>query len=735
MNNWDVERNVSEIEEGQFTMGSGESGGETRLQHGSPAGTNTKGQDEQNEVRQAAREDSPAKGAVREGGSETEKGPTGFEVEGDALSSHSVEGGRQSGEDRQRQRRRERRRRERGRNRSSGSASTDLDKTLHLERLVRLEESLITVQKEVSTKFDLISNMLLELSSQPSGKDAGGEMGEGSRSTRLGHDRLSRRGGDRGARKVGRKGHDRLDRPSSSPRRGHSGEREVERKVHDRPDRSASSSHRGDSRRPKEPSRGGHDRPNQLTPLSPKGGEPSCDETDIAVQPSASRSQRGGVDEAGRNGDREDSRSPSWERGRRGHRRRKKKGKRKSGKVHFEDSSSESSEGAIPISREKHLEAVRKVPSLANRKNPLKWLLAYKQYSKSRKWGDADYCHMLPLVWDDRKGGTTEEWFEGLSDRRKSTPLKLEKAFVRKFAQEDTENFVQEAMYSVQGEEDFCEDWFIRVNKQFKQMREWVPRDMPSEERFMRVIVTRFTDRAMLQSLNEAQALDEDTESSTDGEGPGRVVLSAGKIRRLAKKADRLRRRLEAQGSKRRKQRESSPGYSLVDEISVKSIDLLEEGDDELEQVYEYYAENQVSNLGGVLSVRSVAVALARLELPRARQTRRESDMNDFRNVVSRQHEADHENQICGFHACKLRGCNMGGRCAHAHEDRANVKCTFYASPLECPHGIFCRKRHQNDEYGVWFRDRGNPGSFRFAIWKDQKSRFRREPREAQTQE
>ena len=32
MNNWDVERNVSEIEEGQFTMGSGESGGETRLQ-------------------------------------------------------------------------------------------------------------------------------------------------------------------------------------------------------------------------------------------------------------------------------------------------------------------------------------------------------------------------------------------------------------------------------------------------------------------------------------------------------------------------------------------------------------------------------------------------------------------------------------------------------------------------------------------------------------------------------
>ena len=33
MNRWDVEGTVSEIEEGQFTMGSGDSGGETRLQH------------------------------------------------------------------------------------------------------------------------------------------------------------------------------------------------------------------------------------------------------------------------------------------------------------------------------------------------------------------------------------------------------------------------------------------------------------------------------------------------------------------------------------------------------------------------------------------------------------------------------------------------------------------------------------------------------------------------------
>ena len=34
MNRWDVEGTHSEIEEGQFTMGSGDSGGETRLQQG-----------------------------------------------------------------------------------------------------------------------------------------------------------------------------------------------------------------------------------------------------------------------------------------------------------------------------------------------------------------------------------------------------------------------------------------------------------------------------------------------------------------------------------------------------------------------------------------------------------------------------------------------------------------------------------------------------------------------------
>ena len=620
MNSWDTEVKTQGSQDEQLPAGSGESGGETRLQHGSPAGTS----DPENQGGSGDEVPREEEKDMEDGRKTDSKKEAGSSLPGQDNERAKHNRGtlrNRSGSERRRVREnntkvRHRRGRERilkdGSSKGSSGSSSDLEKSLHLERLVRLEESLMTVQKEVSSKFELISTLLLQMKSE------------------------------------------------------------------------------GVTLQENESKQAGHERPN-------RGGS---------------------KDRAGSR-----SSTPTKET-------RKKKKRKKGTKVHFEESSEDSSEGAIPFSREKHLEAVRKVPALANKKNPLEWLLAYKQYSRSRKWSDADYCHMLPLVWDDRKGGATEEWFEGLSERRRSTPIKLEKAFVRKFGQEDTENFVQEAMYSVQGDDEFCEDWFIKVYKQFKQMREWVPRDMPTEERFMRVVVTRFTDRAMLQSLNEAQGLDEDTESSTDGAESGRMVLTVTQIRRLAKKADRLRRRLEAQGSKRHKQRELSPEYSLVEDIAVKAIDLRGEGDDELEQVYEFYAENQVSDLGGVLSVRSVAVALARLELPRARQTRREVDMKDFRNVVSSKHEADHENQICGFHACKLRGCNMGGRCAHAHEDRKNVKCQFYASPLECPHGIFCRQRHQNEEYGVWFRDRTNPGSYRFAIWKDQKSRFRREPQE-----
>ena len=429
---------------------------------------------------------------------------------------------------------------------------------------------------------------------------------------------------------------------------------------------------------------------------------------------------------------REVSRSPSRERGlevRRTH--RKKKTRKKRLKVQFEESSSDSLEGSIPISREKHLEAVRKVPALANRKSPLKWLLAYKRYARSRKWAEADYCHMLPLVWGNQLGVVTENWFEGLSKRRRSTPLKLEQAFVRKFAQEDTEHFIQEIMHSVQGEGELCEDWFIKVYKQFKQMCEWVPKDMPTEERFIRVMVTRFTDRYMLVSLNDAQGLDE-TESSTD-EGGSRPVLSATKIRHICKKADRLRRRLRrlgAEGFKRHKRFNQSRGGSLVDGMAANPTGMYAEGGEDLERANELCAGNGVHDLGEITSVRSVGGALTKLDMPTSGQIKREEDLQDFRNVVGRLHEPDHKNQICGFHACTLRGCNMGNRCAHAHEDRVNVKCEFYASPLQCPHGIFCRRRHLNEEYGVWLRDGANSSSYRFAIWQDKKSRFRRQPQE-----
>ena len=350
--------------------------------------------------------------------------------------------------------------------------------------------------------------------------------------------------------------------------------------------------------------------------------------------------------------------------------------------VQFDESSSDSEEGSIPFSREKFLEAVRNVPLLSNKKDPLKWLLAYKRYARSRKWSRGNYCHMLPLVWGNRGEGTVQDWFENLSARRRSDPLRLERAFVRKFAQEKVRSFAQEIMRSWQGEGDHCEDWFVRVSRQFKQVREWAPRDMPTEEQFLRSIITRFTDHSLLTSLNQELALDEDSDSSDEGrKGAVNGALSEPRIRYLCKKADRLRRWLEkAKRIQRRKPQELSPPSVL--------------------------------------------------KPPKAMQTRREADMTDYRNVVSRHHVPDRKSQICGFHACSERGCNRGSRCLHAHEDRENVKCAFYADPLQCPHGIFCRRRHQREEYGVWFRDRDSPGLYRFAVWKDFKSQFGRRPSE-----
>ena len=757
MNRWDVEGTHSEIEEGQFTMGSGDSGGETRLQHGSPAGTKVQDAD-----RKAVQEDSSDKqedNATGEGGSETERRQTGLEDEGDDSSPNSVRGGEWSVEEVRR-----RQHSDRGTRKSERGGH---DRPVRL--ISSLQRLISSLQRGDSVRGDQGDELKVRDRTTPRrSKELGGS----------GHDRpahptsFSSKGGEHSVEERNRQRKQRRSRRlrgrSGGGSSGSAGTKVQQTGLDEEGDSlevlleqlvrlkesfvtvqgkmkellsivltrlQSMSLKKGDGREPQRRSRklggDGQDRSTQAI-SSLQGSDSNHEDQD--------RSERRGSGDNGMRGggyrSREDSRSPSQERGDRGKKKRKKKSKKKDLKVQFEESSSDSWEGSIPISREKHLEAVRKVPALANRKNPLKWLLAYKRYARSRKWGEADYCHMLPLVWDNQLGGITENWFEGLSKRRRSTPLKLEQAFVRKFAQEYAENFIQETMHSVQGEGEWCEDWFIRVYKQFKQMREWVPKDVPSEERFLRVMVTRFTDHYMLVSLNDAQGLDE-TESSADG-GGSRPVLSATKIKHICKKADRLRRRLrrlDAQGSKRHQQLNQSRGGSLVDGMAVDPTDMYGEGDENLERTSKFRVGNEVHNLGGIPITRSVGGTLAKLDMPTSGQIKREGDLQDFRNVVGRLHEPDHKNQVCGFHACTLRGCNMGDRCAHAHEDRVNVKCEFYASPVQCPHGIFCRRRHLNEEYGVWLRDGANSSSFRFAIWKDQKSRFRREPREAQTQE
>ena len=168
-----------------------------------------------------------------------------------------------------------------------------------------------------------------------------------------------------------------------------------------------------------------------------------------------------------------------------------------------------------------------------------------------------------------------------------------------------------------------------------------------------------------------------------------------------------------------------SPSRDDLDEdILIRSLSLHDGSDgDSFEYLREYEAEVYLIERGVKYFPPALVARVMEKKAPRGPvQEKSYAEMKSFLNVMHRNHGSN-ESQICCFHSCKPNGCNRSD-CRWAHEERESKYCTLGGQDTEsCPNGAWCKLRHKDDIYVIWFYDRKTK-LFKKYLWKDYRSKF-----------
>ena len=316
---------------------------------------------------------------------------------------------------------------------------------------------------------------------------------------------------------------------------------------------------------------------------------------------------------------------------------------------------------------------------------------------------------MLPLVWATEGDEVVKNWFRCLSTKTKRSYKRLERAFVRKWGEDEVRARNVELTSSSQPSHRSCEDWFLRQCRQHELLRELSPKHASSEQVLLDSMIDRFTNDSMILFFPCKRGGSGSDTSLSDN------PLNERQILRWCRQADKQ--------TKRRNRVRATPKahvkeYDLDDDIVIRSIS----GPDPEDQLREYFAEEYLVERGADLTSIMVARVQEKREPPAPVQFRPLQDMKVFLNVMHRNHP-DSSGQICPFESTKASGCKQRS-CKFAHTARRNEPCTKGSLNHEdCPHGAWCPKRHKGDLYVIWFFDRRKNG-FKQYVWKDLRSEF-----------
>ena len=373
----------------------------------------------------------------------------------------------------------------------------------------------------------------------------------------------------------------------------------------------------------------------------------------------------------------------------------------------LDDSSSSSDEEVVASStrmpkwRGKDLADMRAQSMLADRSNPVRWLMAYRQFAKSERYSKALTKVMLPKLWYDGVDPVSRaaQWASLMAGRIGTVSLKqLELAFLAKFARNGELALLRnQLLVESQPSGTLNGDWVRKVLLQWKWVLRWSPSTLHlTPEHLLTTIRERFTCSEMVRELHMYRHAASFTEEQ---------LLS------LCDEVDDLRHHQTAALALR------TPAVSRVNQVRTDPV--LDEDVLQLVEAILHQEEGNPPPLTRVFMVARNMRGRAPL-FPRA-------EFKRFGALVGRAHvcASDEKGQplpeVCPYHTCKRDGCRKS-RCSYPHGVRSSEPCpTGSVDTYNCLQGGFCGKKHQGDKYPVYFEDRES-GDYYCVLMKDERS-------------
>ena len=352
----------------------------------------------------------------------------------------------------------------------------------------------------------------------------------------------------------------------------------------------------------------------------------------------------------------------------------------------------------------------------------IQWLLNLNMLREQREWSDERYCRYLPRLWNPEAKVSVTKYFIGLSTQVSKSRIKLDRAFIEKYADGGIAKLLNDAAYVAQADGVSCTEFLSDIDFARKAMNMWNPRALPSEDYIIETLRNRFTSAEMLKLMKKAQRRRE----SLNLEDLAGLALIADDNDRIERRtgSDRVLRVRSVSSNTEPNTNEASSHEtwvrSVLQELSHSDTDVDSCCE---EMLLSMAAAEYIRVCHGNPSIRAVAKVMDRIK--------RAPPIGIFD-----QHEIKEKGAVCNGplkHTCKnnhicawfaLKGsCTMPeGRCKHKHALRNAAYCLKDRTG-ECMEGAYCAYRHLQDRYAIYFYDR-NIAKYKKYLWNDRISKF-----------
>ena len=376
------------------------------------------------------------------------------------------------------------------------------------------------------------------------------------------------------------------------------------------------------------------------------------------------------------------------------------------------------------ISEEKSIALLTRHSLLKDRSEgkEIQWLLNLNMLREQREWSDERYCRYLPRLWNPEAKVSVTKYFIGLSQLVSKSRIKLDRAFIEKYADGGIAKLLNDAAYATQADGVSCTEFLSDIDFARKAMNMWNPKALPNEDFIIETLRNRFTSAEMLKLMKKAQRRRENLNLD---------VLAD--LALIADDNDRIERRTGSDRILRVRSVSSRTPHSYDEpnqhEAWVRSVlsDLSQSDRDDdscfEEMLLAMAATESIRACRGTPSVRAVAKVMDRIKRAPPIGIYETHEIKDRGAVCNGplKHTCKNDH-ICAWFALKGTCTMPEGRCKHKHSVRNPSYC-LKDKAGSCLEGAYCPYRHREDRYAIYFYDR-NTAKYKKYLWNDRVSKF-----------